>query len=1021
MDSFKKGNTVQGKIVKFGFRSLMLGSSLAAISAVSLLGATPASAQGASDNVEAVTVTGSRITIGGYEAPTPVTTIGVEQIEREAKMNLIDSITSLPSVGVSATPDNSRNSGDLSQGDAALSVVNLRNLGIARTLVLFDGQRVVSSNIFGGGVDLSTIPTALVQRIDVVTGGASAAYGSDAVAGVVNIILDKRFSGIKGNVELGNGTSIEHKQAKVALSAGTDFAGGKGHLILSGDHTWSTDPVWLGQAPWWDNGAIVPNPQANSLNNLPMFIHVRNTGQGQYTQGGLIRGNTAGGTGSSITANSLAGTQFVNAGQAIPFNFGTVSSINPNVCYAGCTNTAQTTPAASGSMIAVPYHNTTLFGYASYEFPDDIKASLQVNYGSFYSHSTGGTRTSTVTITADNAFLPASIASQFGVLSNGFNTATGLGGTAAAPTQGITVGTINTNNYDLNTPLSYGKVCNTVGIPCLELNRSLARGVFTLEGHLFSGWSWNIYAQHSEVREVQSAPQDSYGPNYNFAIDAVKVTPTNQGTSGLAIGSVVCRAVLQGNPAAAGCQPLNIMGNGVASNAAMKYVNPGKDLNSGLLNREVVKLAQTVFSVGLQGELPWELPAGKVVVATGGEYRLEQAGQYEALQVNLTTPWAAGNFRNYHGAYNVQEGFLEAEIPVLKDTVVQDLNVNVAGRMTGYSTSGLVETWKLGATSRVDDNIKLRATWSLDIRAPLISDLFSPGVVGISQLQYPLGSPSYQAQTAQGGNPNLQPEKAVTLSFGAVFTPQFIPGLSIAVDWYTINIHGGIYSTDSQTIINRCLQGETVYCSLLLFDPTKNGGLKPYQVNQLSTNAAAIRTTGIDLQANYSTDLLGGTIAWELVGNYTSELTQTAIGITYDQAGCLGSPVSYACSGLPKTRAKLNTTYTNGPWSGTLGLRGYGAASLTRGIQGLPASITRASISSTGVITQGVGEGNLLDTNTVNPVGYIDLALSYQWSDNIQVYGAVDNFTNVPRPEDGSSAVYDPLGRVVRAGVRFNY
>ena len=159
----------------------------------------------------------------------------------------------------------------------------------------------------------------------------------------------------------------------------------------------------------------------------------------------------------------------------------------------------------------------------------------------------------------------------------------------------------------------------------------------------------------------------------------------------------------------------------------------------------------------------------------------------------------------------------------------------------------------------------------------------------------------------------------------------------------------------------------------------------------------------------------------ELVGNYTSELTQTAIGITYDQAGCMGSPVSYACSGLPKTRAKFGATYSDGPWSGTLTLRGYGAAALTNGVQNLPASITRASISPTGVITQGVGNGNLLDTNTLNPVGYIDLALSYQWNNNIQLYGAVDNFTNVPRPEDGSSAVYDSLGRVIRVGVRFNY
>jgi len=463
------------------------------------------------------------------------------------------------------------------------------------------------------------------------------------------------------------------------------------------------------------------------------------------------------------------------------------------------------------------------------------------------------------------------------------------------------------------------------------------------------------------------------------------------------------------------------MGNGVASQAGINYVNPGNDPASGLLNREVVKLNQTVISAGLQGELPWSLPAGKIVMAAGGEYRLEQAGQYQALQVNLSTPWAAGNFANYHGAYNVKEGFFEAEVPILKDNIVEDFNLNVAGRITDYSTSGLVNTWKIGATSRIDDNIKLRATWSLDIRAPLISDLFSPGVVAISQLQYPLGSPSYQAQTAQGGNPKLQPEKAVTLSFGAVLTPQFIPGLSVSVDWYTINIHGGIYSTDSQTIINRCLQGEQGYCALLLFDPAKNGGLKPYQVNQLSTNAAAIRTTGLDFQANYGVDLFDGNLSWALMGNYTSELTQTAVGITYDQAGCVGSPVSYACSGLPKARATLSTTYTEGPWSGTVTVRGYGAAALTNGVQNLPTRISRASISATGVITQGVGNGNLLDTNTVNPVGFIDLALSYQWNGNIELYGAVDNFTNVPRPEDGSNAVYDPLGRVVRAGVRFNY
>jgi outer membrane receptor protein involved in Fe transport len=1009
--------------MKFVLRNLMLGSSLAAMAAASLLGTMPASAQGAGENapnVEAITVTGSRISIQGYEAPTPVTVISEEQLNRDAKISIMDSIAQLPSVGVSETPNNGVASGDLSQGDASLSVVNLRNLGIARTLVLFDGQRVVSSNIFGGGVDISTIPTELVKRVDVVTGGASAAYGSDAVAGVVNLVLDKTFTGLKADLEGGDSTTVQHRQIKMALSVGTDFAGGKGHLILSGDHTWSNDPVFNNAPDWYNNGAIVQNPAATTANGLPWFIHVRNTGQAQYTQGGLIRANTAGGVGSSITANSLIGTQFVNNGVAAPFNFGTVDGTHPNVCYAGCSGNAQNYPYTM-EMLAVPYHATTLFGYASYNVTPDIKASVQLNYGEMAEHSVGGTRTSTVNIAADNAFLPSSIASQFGTLSNGYNALTGASGTATAPTQTVTIGTINTNNVDLNKPLDLTTICNSLGVPCLKLNRALTRGVFTLEGSLGSDWSWEVYAQHSQLRERQSAAQDSYGPHYNYAIDSVKVTPTNQGTSNLPIGSIQCRAVLLGDPNAAGCTPLNIFGNGTASNAAILYVNPGKDPHSGLLNQELIILNQDVFSGSMQGVLPWELPAGKVAVAFGGEYRHEQGNQSQILPQNQTTPWAAGNFRPYSGQYDVQEGFVEADVPVLKDNVVKDLNFNMAGRITNYSTSGVVETWKLGATSQIDDNIKLRATWSLDIRAPLISDLFSPGVVGISQVQYPLGSPSYQLNGAQGGNPALQPEKAITTSLGVVLTPQFIQGLSVSLDWYTINIHSGIYTTDIQTIINRCLQGEQVYCPFLLFSPNINGGLKPYQVNQIPANAAGIKTSGVDVQANYVMDLLGGSLDWALVGNYTSELTQNAVGITYDSAGALGSPISYAASGLPKTRAVLSATYTQGPWSGTIQTRVWGGAVLTNGVENLPPNVARASLSPAGVLTLGAGNGNLLDNNHVNPVAYLDLRLAYRWTDNIELYSAIDNVTSVPKPQDGSSAVYDIFGRTIRGGLRFNY
>jgi hypothetical protein len=181
-------------------------------------------------------------------------------------------------------------------------------------------------------------------------------------------------------------------------------------------------------------------------------------------------------------------------------------------------------------------------------------------------------------------------------------------------------------------------------------------------------------------------------------------------------------------------------------------------------------------------------------------------------------------------------------------------------------------------------------------------------------------------------------------------------------------------------------------------------------------------TSGLDMSANYLMDLFGGNLLWELRGNYTDEYTQNAIGITYDSAGAMGpSPLAYAATNLPKARGTLSATYTEGPWSGTVQGRYFGAAVLTNGPQNTPPSLVApGSLSSTGVLTQGVISGNLIDNNNVNAVAYLDLRLSYQWSPNIKLFGAVDNFTDVPRPLFGSNAVYDVLGRTYRFGVRFD-
>src|SRR5579859_7522365 len=234
-------------------KKLMLGGSMAAM--VAAISSTAQAQEAAAP--ESVTVSASRIQIQGYEAPTPVTVIGVEQLNRDAKVDLGDAIRELPAVGGRGdSPGNGSHSGNASQGDAGIDTVDLRGLGVVRTLVLFDGQRVVTSNPNSGGppaiggVDLSTIPTSVIERVDVVTGGASAAWGSDAVAGVVNLVINKHFTGFKANANFGNDSHDDHKSYKFEVVAGTDFLGGRAHTEFAANYTMSPDTFYNWNRKW---------------------------------------------------------------------------------------------------------------------------------------------------------------------------------------------------------------------------------------------------------------------------------------------------------------------------------------------------------------------------------------------------------------------------------------------------------------------------------------------------------------------------------------------------------------------------------------------------------------------------------------------------------------------------------------------------------------------------------------------------------------------------------------------------
>lgn len=957
--------------------------------ALSYVFATAAFGQADGGDVEQVVVSASRISIAGYTQPTPVTVISAESLQRADKTDIGDIIRELPQVGNSFSASNGATSGKAAQGNAGVSNVNLRNLGVARTLVLFDGQRVVSSNPAEGGVDLSTIPSALIERIDVVTGGASAAWGSDAVSGVVNLVLNKNFTGLKGSVHYSNDDGDTHLQYKGDLSYGTDFAGDRGHVEVSAVYTMSPDQLFYAQNKWWSPQTLFPGPAGG-----PTYIHVSNFGSTAGTAGGLIVSSaaaTTAGPSGKAAANALKGIQFVGPNANVAPFYG----LNGPIYNSLCTNCSanQYTDLQAYSSNAVPYHNTTLFGYARYKLTDSIQVSLQLNYGTNFEENSIAPLRSTQTVTSGNPYIPASIQSTM--------TAYGI--------PSFKLGWYGINGTDPHN-LTAMSVSRSESITNNFNNRALARGVFTVEGTIGADWSWNTYVELSELREQQHNPNNVLTANYNLAIDAVTVTAANQGTSGLPLGSIQCRSTLI--TPTNGCQPLNPFGTAGVSEATINFISPGRSGNLAVMDQAHFYLNQDVVEGSMQGILPWKVPAGGVAVAFGAGYRHEQQRTVgDPMNYGASAGWTSANYTAFAGGEYVYEGFGEVTVPIIKDGFVQSLDVNAAGRVTNYSTSGTVKTWKLGATSQINDDVRLRLTWSEDIRAPLLIELFQAPAFSALTTTDPKTNLSVNGFYANQGNANLHPEQANTISGGIVLTPHWIDGLRLSADWYSINIKSAIFTPTSAQVLSNCALGIQQFCADMIYAAPGIPVTYPGALNEVilqPQNSASETTSGLDVEADYSTDLFGGTMSWHAVANYNDERTRTIGTTTYDTAGCVGADCPAQGTDLsPKLKATLSSTYSVGPWSGTVQGRFIGAAVLnnywTSGVQ--------------------------VDNNNVPWVAYLDLQASYTWNENIQLFGAVDNTTNTPPPHTPSTAggrdanlqIYDGIGRDYRVGIRFNF
>lgn len=905
-------------------------------------------------------------------------TVNAAMLERDAKVNLSDSLREMPAFGTSSGPRNSNNANTVA-GTPGLDLVNLRQLGVNRTLVLFDGQRVIRSNI-SGGVDLTTMPTALVQRVDVVTGGASAAWGSDAVAGVVNVVLNRSFTGFQTSVEAGNSFQNDAKSVKTEVSYGGNFAEDRGHVMGSVSYLYAPDKAFFATRKWFRPGRLVNNPAYNGgANGRPRLISQDYVGQATATQGGLITGCSNNGTASVNCA--LRGIQFIgpNATPA-PFNFGNISGA---FSWGGSAETA----IHDMMPMTIPMRTVTAYSRGSYKLTDTITAAVELNYGGSISksNSTVYNRLGNLPISQDNAFLPASIRSQMQALGFPF----------------IMLGTNNMNNIETNgrNLLNHNLKAeqNSLGIPVARNRRELKRAVVSLDGELGNDWSWTAYYQKARVRTKTNVISNVQFSRYNLAVDAVAVTSANVGASGLPIGSIACRSTLT-NPTN-GCQPLNVFGHGVASQAAIGYIT-GVARAGGNFGFSTIK--EDAASVSISGVLPerWSLPAGPIALAFGADWRKEGAINTND-PISAQTGWNIGNFAAFQGRYNVKEAYGEITVPILRDSFVQALDLNGAGRITDYSTSGGVETWKVGATSQINNDIRLRGTYSFDIRAPILSELFAGGFRTQTQFIDPFTGQSVVGFNLVGGNPNLRPEESTTKSGGVVYRPSFVPGLSLSLDYYSISIKKAIATVSANTISTQCQAGNQLYCAQV---STVNGFV---QISTVPINANSQATSGVDFQADYTREVLDGNLSLHMVGNYIRKQSQDAQGLSFDYAGSIGadSPVA----GIPQLRATLSSTYEKGDWIATIQGRLIGSAKKNNAWGPLD-----------------------VDDNSVPAIGYLDLRMSYKLKDNVQVYGAIDNVLDVQPPRVYTSSqsiysvgyrdsIYDAIGASYRFGLKLKY
>jgi len=911
--------------------------------------------QGFNEADAAIIVTGSRIVRDGFESPSPVTVVGQDLLNQRAMTNVAEALNELPSFRALQTPATQQAVG----GNIGARVLDLRGLGAPRTLVLLDGKRFVPSTT-QGTIDVNLMPTALISRTEVVTGGASAAYGSDAVAGVVNFIIDKRFQGLKGSLQYGISEQGDAREWNATLAYGAAFADDRGHVSVAIEYNDSNGIGDCYARSWCPNEQLVGNSPAG-YNGLPATIRTGPDAPGNLNQDGLI----------NTTSGPLRGITFNPNGTTRNYQYGQIFGTNLSPLFTKGGEGTYENGYLQGILLLPPVQRLTIFGHFDYALSDALTVNFDLSWGEVKGKVVGSqARNAAFTIQRSNYYL------------NNF----------------VAASVRNTMDANGITSFTLGRVFGDLGGAVDRSDNFTKRAVLSFEGNISEGWDWDAYYQYGTNDFRQEYDGNVIMTRMVNAVDAVSVA-----------GVATCRINADTNltnddPA---CRPLNLFGRGNISPEARAYVAP-----SGYQSADTT---EHVVAGNVRGDL-FQLPGGAFKVAAGGEYRSDkQIGYADAL--STANAFWSFNGKAINGKIEVIEGYLEAVAPLLSNVAFANvLELNGAIRQTHYNRSSVASpnattvdatTWKIGGVWEPVDLIRFRVTRSRDIRAPNLTELFGPVTAGRQTIFDPANAGAqFQINAMTGANPNLAPEVADTWTAGVVLSP--FQSLRFSVDYFDIRLKDAIGTLGANTIIQRCAAGATELCTLI----TRDSANQVTEVRDVLQNFNRQVNRGIDFEASYRTGLgRAGNLDLRLLATRYLELSTTDSAGTIDRAGQTGYRPG-GTSGVPDWIVDGNILWSMKPV--TFGIHGHYISS----------GIFEATFAGPGDAGYDVTKSNSISSNRVDSSFLVDLSASVDINSRFELFGAINNVFDKDPPlaasgQGGTNQIYfDAIGRYFKVGLR---